>query len=179
MNNNSRPIRLKVASPCKVPWSSMTGTDAVRFCGSCQKNVYNLSEMTIEQTEALLASAGDTPCVRFFQRADGTVMSADCPVGAARVRRQRVAIGVGASLLSAVGVAALGAPMQGEPARPACALEPPAHLAPPPATVEPSQPVEPIEMMGEPMPVHELMGRPAAPPPELHEVLGAVAPVVK
>jgi hypothetical protein len=171
-----RPIRLKVASPCKVPWDSMQGDDAVRFCGSCQKNVYNLSAMSIEQTEQLLASPSGTPCVRFFQRADGTVMTNDCPVGAQRVRRQRVAFGIGAGLMSAVGFGAIA--QQGEPAPKSCQIEkatrPPAGT-PAPAAVEPSDPVEPIELMGEPMPVEEVTGKIAS-HERLTETVGVVAP---
>lgn len=49
-------IRLKVASPCKADWASMKGDDAVHFCGACNKNVYQLSNMSIGQVEELLAN---------------------------------------------------------------------------------------------------------------------------
>jgi hypothetical protein len=72
----------------------MTGDDSVRFCWHCNKNVYRLSNITTEQVEALLTQPGP-PCVRFDQRSDGTVMTADCPVGARRVRSRRLVAGVG------------------------------------------------------------------------------------
>ena len=37
---------VRVASPCNASWDAMKGDDRVRFCGECQKNVYNLSAMT-------------------------------------------------------------------------------------------------------------------------------------
>ena len=83
----------------------MKGDDAIRHCGTCNKDVYNLSEMSTAQVEALLGSEGDRPCVRFYQRRDGTVITGDCPVGAKRVRRKRALAGVGAGALAAFGLA--------------------------------------------------------------------------
>jgi hypothetical protein len=39
---------LQIASPCLVPWKSMdeTASEAVRFCGQCSKNVYDISKLT-------------------------------------------------------------------------------------------------------------------------------------
>lgn len=101
---------LKVASPCSANWDEMVGNDQVRFCLSCEKNVYNLSAMPREQAEALLqarAPSGEV-CVRFYQRADGTVMTQDCPVGQTRKRRKMIAIAVAsAGAMVATAAAAL------------------------------------------------------------------------
>src|SRR4051812_47184360 len=35
--------RITIASPCTASWDDMAGDDRVRFCASCQKDVYNLS----------------------------------------------------------------------------------------------------------------------------------------
>ena len=70
---------LRVASPCKERWADMTGDEQVRLCSGCDRQVYNLSEMTRDEAEAVLAARGIKPCVRFYQRADGTVMTKDCP----------------------------------------------------------------------------------------------------
>lgn len=83
----------------------MKGDDAVRHCGMCKKDVYNLSEMSTAQVEELLGREGERPCVRFYQRSDGTVITGDCPVGAKRVRRKRALAGLGAGALAAFGVA--------------------------------------------------------------------------
>lgn len=165
-------IRLKVASPCKVSWETMRGDDAVRFCGECKKNVYSLANMTTEAVEALLTGAGETPCVRFFQRADGTVMTSDCSVGAARARRKRAAVAFGAGVLSAVGVAL--APSASPSS--SCALEAsagtPAEVAEQAVPVDvdgPDVPVEDELVLGQPVyverqgkPVIELRGEPVA-----------------
>ena len=47
--------------------------------------------MTRADAEALLAERVDGVCVRFYRRFDGTILTADCPVGVkARVRLRAV-----------------------------------------------------------------------------------------
>lgn len=82
---------LKVASPCSADWEAMSGDNRKRFCGDCQLNVYNLSGMTKYDAENLLRNSEGRLCVRYFQRADGTVLTQECPVGWARVK-QRLSI---------------------------------------------------------------------------------------
>jgi hypothetical protein len=100
--------RLEIATPCKASWDGMSGDDRVRFCGLCKLNVYNLSGMTREQAETLVRTSEGRVCVRMFKRADGTVITQDCPVGlAARMKRKaRLAIaGLAAMILGAAGAA--------------------------------------------------------------------------
>ncbi len=78
---------VRIASPCSASWEDMTGDARVRFCGKCAKNVYNLSEMTRDEGEALLAKNEGEMCVRLYKRKDGTVITTDCPVG---VKKKRV-----------------------------------------------------------------------------------------
>lgn len=82
---------LRVASPCHASWEKMQGSDTSRFCADCKLNVYNISAMTKADAEAFLAKAEGRVCVRYYRRADGTIMTADCPVGvqAARMRFTR------------------------------------------------------------------------------------------
>src|SRR5688572_15140063 len=93
---------LQIASPCRMEWNTMMGDERVRFCAACRLNVYNLSGMMRTDAEALLLQTEGRVCVRFFQRADGTVMTRDCPVGARIARRLRWAK---AAVMSAVAVA--------------------------------------------------------------------------
>ncbi len=88
MRKESPLDNIKIASPCSQDWNSMTGNDRQRFCGSCELNVYNLSGMTRSEAERLIISAEGRLCVRFYRRADGTVITQDCPVGWARVKRR-------------------------------------------------------------------------------------------
>jgi hypothetical protein len=100
-----------VASPCDVPWSAMTGDDRMRFCKSCEKHVHNLAAMTEEEVEAFLfANADHSACVRVYERADGTILTADCPVGVKRRRRRALVLamlGPGACALFGFGAVAL------------------------------------------------------------------------
>jgi hypothetical protein len=81
---------IKVASPCPARWEEMTGDDLVRHCEQCDKNVYNMSGLSAEAAANLFREKEGKLCVRFFRRADGTMLTADCPVGLHhRIRRTR------------------------------------------------------------------------------------------
>ena len=73
-----------IAAPCSASWDDMKGDDRQRFCRDCKMNVYNLSGMTRQEAEDLVASHETRLCVRFFRRSDGTVLTRDCPVGLRR-----------------------------------------------------------------------------------------------
>lgn len=94
---------MQIAAPCTASWDEMSGDDKSRFCQQCQLNVYNLSVLTESEVEALLASrsADGRMCVRFYRRADGTVLTDNCPVGLRRLRdTARTAWRVAAAVLS-------------------------------------------------------------------------------
>lgn len=74
---------VRVASPCQADWNKMDGDAQARFCGSCAKHVYNLSSMTRAEAEQLVTEKEGQLCVRFYQRADGTMLTSDCNVGVA------------------------------------------------------------------------------------------------
>src|SRR5436190_22093746 len=89
MRNFTNPLdNIHVASPCTANWDEMFGSERKRFCGDCKLNVYNLSDMTRREAEALIQDHEGRLCVRFFRRADGTVLTADCPVGWAQFKRR-------------------------------------------------------------------------------------------
>jgi hypothetical protein len=81
----------KIASPCSADWDRMKGDERVRFCGSCQKNVYNLSALTTSEAEALIREKEGDLCARMYVRDDDTVITTDCPVGVRRKWISRVA----------------------------------------------------------------------------------------
>lgn len=98
-----------VASPCSADWNAMAGDAVTRRCESCRLNVYNISEMTRGQAEAFLREserAQGRVCIRLYRRADGTVMTRDCPVGLAAVRQRAIRA---AARLAAVAAGVLGA----------------------------------------------------------------------
>lgn len=98
---------LRIASPCNESWDGMIGDERTRFCARCQKSVHNVSEMTRDEAETFLQSAVGAACVRMYQRTDGTVLTADCPVGARKKRVKRLFLAtIGGGLAAAAGVIA-------------------------------------------------------------------------
>lgn len=82
MSKYTSPLsNIKIASPCRADWNEMFGDERKRFCGACQLNVYNLSGMNKDEAEKLLIESEGRLCVRFYKRADGTVLTKDCPIG--------------------------------------------------------------------------------------------------
>ena len=96
---------IKIASPCSANWDEMFGNERKRFCGECKLNVYNLSGMTKYDAENLLAASEGRLCVRYFLRSDGTVLTADCPVGWAKVKHR---LSVCATAIFSMVIAVLG-----------------------------------------------------------------------
>ncbi len=125
--------QLRVASPCPSKWEDMIGDERVRFCGSCAKNVYDLSAMSRAEAEDFVArhspserAGKEGVCVTFRRRADGKVLTADCPVG---VRRRRFGIGV-IAFAAAASAAAFGVVVEDRDsgvARPSLERHCPAH----------------------------------------------------
>jgi hypothetical protein len=66
----------------------MIGNDSVRFCSQCHLHVYNLTELTREQAEDLILKTEGRLCARFYKRADGTLLTRDCPVGLVLLRQK-------------------------------------------------------------------------------------------
>ncbi len=79
---------VRVAAPCTADWERMVGTERVRFCGQCSLNVYNLSGMTKREAERLVTSAEGRLCIRFYRRADGTILTKNCPIGLTAIKRR-------------------------------------------------------------------------------------------
>ena len=89
-----RPLEdFEIATPCSASWDGMLGDDRTRLCELCERNVYDVSEMTrAEALELIARTEGVRLCVRLHRRADGTVLTTDCPRGATvLVRRQMAA----------------------------------------------------------------------------------------
>ena len=79
-SNTKRSLNIiDVKSPCDESWGQMTPTGpGQRNCELCSQAVYNLSEMTKVEAEALVFESTGRVCVRFFRRMDGTVVTSDC-----------------------------------------------------------------------------------------------------
>lgn len=95
----------------------MIGDDRARHCNQCNLDVYNLSEMTESEIAHLLANAtGQRLCGRLYRRADGTLLTRDCPVGfRAVVRRVSRVAGAALSAVMSVGFAVAQTPQKDSP----------------------------------------------------------------
>ncbi|MEA2570222.1 MAG: hypothetical protein QOI24_2223 [Acidobacteriota bacterium] len=89
----------------------MAGDERVRHCTLCSLNVYNFAEMTRDDIRALLVRTEGRVCARLYRRADGTLLTSDCPSGfqVLRQRMSRMAATVGAALFSVSAFASDGA----------------------------------------------------------------------
>jgi hypothetical protein len=148
---------LTIETPCHEPWEQMAGTGGIRHCGACDKDVHDLTTMTVVEIEALLAGP-DRVCVRFFRRPDGRILTSDCPVGEARRRRRMkgTAVAVSAALAGA-GAAGMTAwtlveqpTIGGENGTRVSAPAPRVEAAPPPVIELMGAIAEPMEEMGDP-----------------------------
>lgn len=103
MNEKFDINRLRVAAPCPASWDNMAGDDRTRFCASCSLHVHNISEMTAPEVQTLIANSTGRVCGRVYRRADGTVITRDCPVGLAAYRK-RISRFAGATLAAVLGL---------------------------------------------------------------------------
>jgi hypothetical protein len=81
MENLDALNRLSIAKPCPASWDTMMGDDRVRHCELCKLNVYNIAALTTAEALDLVTKAEGRVCARLYKRADGTVLTANCPVG--------------------------------------------------------------------------------------------------
>ena len=103
MSKFTNPLeQVRVAAPCTADWEKMVGDERMRYCDRCSLHVYNLSGMTRREAEALVAGTEGRLCVRFYRRADGTILTRNCPVGL-RALKRRVARVAGATLSAVLG----------------------------------------------------------------------------
>lgn len=79
--------QITIAAPCPASWDEMIGDGQVRFCKQCERNVYNFSSMSRQEAEALIERMEGHLCASFYRRADGTIMTDDCPIGLRMARR--------------------------------------------------------------------------------------------
>jgi hypothetical protein len=98
MSKFTNPLdQVRVAAPCPADWNRMTGDERVRYCNQCNLHVYNLSGMTKREAETLVTNAEGRLCIRYYRRADGTILTRNCSVGL-RALKQRVARRLSAAL---------------------------------------------------------------------------------
>src|ERR1700733_2460408 len=68
-----------IAAPCQFGWENMIGNDATRFCGGCNLQVYNTSVISSAEVQNILNMDADQVCLRIYRKADGTIITDECP----------------------------------------------------------------------------------------------------
>ncbi|WP_309611344.1 hypothetical protein, partial [Sphingomonas sp.] len=81
-------IRVSFPEPCGERWDDMQPAGCNRHCDSCDKVIHDLSQMTIDDVEALVWTDPE-PCVRAHVDRDGFVATKSS------VNPRRLAIAVG------------------------------------------------------------------------------------
>jgi hypothetical protein len=96
---------------CDAEWDRMEGTDRVRRCLACQRDVFWISAMTPAEAEIRLLNAGDAvPCIRYARDGAGSVVHAPAPPTFQLHRPLRSLV-----VASALGVALAPEPARGAP----------------------------------------------------------------
>ena len=62
-----------IEKPCPVKWESMVGDEKRRYCEHCQLHVHNLSAMTANERNEVLAPSPERKCISYLHRADANV----------------------------------------------------------------------------------------------------------
>lgn len=91
---------ISIPDPCPTDWDSMTGNRRQRFCQQCSKNVYNLSAMTRDEAEALIARLEGRLCARVERDEAGVIWTDDLRAAPQLISRR--ASPVAAALVTAL-----------------------------------------------------------------------------
>lgn len=93
---------LTITSPCTADWNSMIGNDQVRFCEHCNLDVHNLSLMTRNQAQRLIARSNGRLCVRYHRDSAGQPLTLPVRHKLHRIGRRvsRIAAGAFTATLS-------------------------------------------------------------------------------
>lgn len=76
--SDDKLFAISLAYECPYKWSKMNGDDRVRFCNSCQKNVYNVSKLSKAEAVKFISEKEGDLCVTFYKRRDGSVVTQEC-----------------------------------------------------------------------------------------------------
>lgn len=123
---------LTIASPCTADWNSMIGNEQVRFCEHCSLKVHNLSLMTRNQAQRLVARSNGRLCVRYHHDSTGRPLTLPVRQKLHRIGRRasRIAAGAFTATLSITSaVAQNSASSQSDNLNPTNATQPNARWA--------------------------------------------------
>jgi len=79
---------LRVATPCTSAVWDTSEDERARLCKKCNKNVYNLSLMTLDEADNLIREKEGKLCITLYHGFNGKVLTADAPVALRAIRRK-------------------------------------------------------------------------------------------
>jgi hypothetical protein len=95
--------QLKIVSPCSTDWDQMAGDEKKRFCSECNKFVYDFSQMTRRQVEAMVSIHQGRMCARITRLPDGSLLTLETPPAHPIVDRRASTV-VNATLAAILGL---------------------------------------------------------------------------
>lgn len=99
----SKLDQLKVVTPCSSSWEQMTGNRQKRFCSECNKNVFDFSQMTRNQVEAVVSAHKGQLCGRILRDASGSLVTLE-PTPLATISSRRVSPALSAAVAVMIGI---------------------------------------------------------------------------
>lgn len=91
-----KDLRVIFPEPCSEKWDAMAPRGCNRFCAQCDRTIFDLSALDIDQAEAMLAD-GNRVCVRARIDGDGVVELK--PRSRGNARRMIIAMGASVGML--------------------------------------------------------------------------------
>jgi len=91
---------LRVAEVCGEKWDAMRGSDQVRFCSHCSKNVNNISAMTRKDAMRTLRNSDGNLCIRYVTDNERSAPAFAKPLLQIKPLRPRLAAGVFSATLA-------------------------------------------------------------------------------
>jgi hypothetical protein len=82
------PDELQVATPCQSAVWDTSDDNRARLCTTCNKNVYNVSLMTLAEADGLIREKKGNLCISLYKSFRGKTLTADAPKGFRFLRKK-------------------------------------------------------------------------------------------
>ncbi len=84
---NNRFDAVRVSSACSSSWDAMSGTAQKKFCSGCNKHVYDFSQLSRKEADAIMEASHGNLCARISRTTDGEILTKE-PLSILPVRIQ-------------------------------------------------------------------------------------------
>lgn len=81
---------VNVSSACSTSWDTMSGTSQKKFCGECNKHVFDFSQMSRREADAIIEASRGNLCARITRTAEGKILTKEpIPILPVRIQNRR------------------------------------------------------------------------------------------